>query len=143
MTTKEYLSQVRKLNKMINGRLQDLEDMRQLAESVSSKQPVADLVISSGRKDRLESIVVKIIDAERDIDEMVCRYIDKRALIVGQIEELDVEEFSVLRLRFIDGWDADKISSELKYSERQTYRLCRKAMNSFEAKYGDTYKVVS
>ena len=140
MTTKEYLSQVRKLNKMINGRLQDLEDMRQLAESVSSKQPVADLVISSGRKDRLESIIVKIIDAERDIDAMVERYIDKRSLIVGQIEELDAEEFSVLRLRFIDGWDADKISGELKYSERQTYRIYRRALHSFEEKYGETYK---
>lgn len=140
MTTKEYLSQVRKLNKMINGRLQDLEDMRQLAESVSSKQPVADLVISSGRKDRLESIIVKIIDAERDIDAMVERYIDKRSLIVGQIEELDAEEFSVLRLRFIDGWDADRISGELKYSERQTYRIYRRAMHSFEEKYGETYK---
>ena len=140
MTTKEYLSQVRKLNKMINGRLQDLEDMRQLAESVSSKQPVADLVISSGRKDRLESIIVKIIDAERDIDAMVERYIDKRSLIVGQIEELDAEEFRVLRLRFIDGWDADKISGELKYSERQTYRIYRRALHSFEEKYGETYK---
>ena len=143
MTTKEYLSQVKKLDKMINGRLRDLEDMKDLAVSISSKRPVADLVISSGRKDRLESIVVKILDAESEIDAMVDKYIDQRSVIVDQIESLDIKEFSVLRMKFIDGWGADKILEQLNkddiYSERQMYRICNKAMDIFEKKYGKTY----
>lgn len=144
MTTDEYLSQIRKLNKVIEDSLEDLDDMRRLAESVSSKRPVADLVISSGKKDRLETIIVKILDKEVDIERVIESYIEKREAIIKQLQELDLMEYNVLRMRFINGLRFGRVLELLneseKCSERQMYRIYDSGMKNFKAKFGETYK---
>lgn len=144
MTTDEYLSQIRKLNKVIEDSLEDLDDMRRLAESVSSKRPVSDLVISSGKKDRLETIIVKILDKEADIERIIESYIEKREAIIKQLQELDLMEYNVLRMRFINGLRFGRVLELLneseKCSERQMYRIYDNGMKNFKAKFGETYK---
>lgn len=143
MTTKDYLGQVQKLNKMLQDRQSDLEELEGIAESVSSMKYSKDLVISSGRQDRLENIVIRILEVEDDVSRLIDAYITKKNAIVTQIEAMDMDEYEVLRLRFIDCKPFKEIHEKLddRYgcSERHVYRLYNKALNNFERKYGSRY----
>lgn len=139
MTTEMYLSQIRKLDKMINNRLAEIDDLRSLAENVSSRQIVSDLVQSSGKQDKLEKIIVKIIDAENEVDALVDRYVDKRKEIMDRIESMEYRHYDILYMRFIDGYTFSVIAEEMAASERQVYRWFEKAIAEFEHKYGKRY----
>lgn len=147
MTTKQYLMQIIKLSRMIEDRIDDLDELRVLAENISSKRPVSDLVISSGSKDRIEKLIADIIDTENDLRVIVKKYLDKRRTITSQIEDdcLSVEEYRVLRLRYINGYIFPKILEEMnkddiQVSESTMYRTHNRAIEKFEKRFGQTYK---
>lgn len=144
MTTKEYLSQIQKLNKMVRGRQEDLEELVDIAQSVTSIRPVSDLVISSGHKDRLSDLIVKIVDAEIEYEKLIDKYLAKKSTIVNQIEKLEISEFNILRLRFVSGFKFSRVLEELNKedicSERKMYRTYNRALRNFEKEFGKTYK---
>ena len=140
MTTVQYLSQIRKLDKMINNRLKEIDELRIMAENVSSMKLVSDVVKTSGRTDQLERIVVKIIDAEHIVDNLVDRYVDKRKEITEQIESMEYVTYNVLFLRFMLNYTFSNIAKEMNGSERQIYRWYKTGIVEFEEKYGMSYK---
>lgn len=140
MTTVQYLSQIRKLDKMINNRLKEIDELRIMAENVSSMKLVSDVVKTSGRTDQLERIVVKIIDAEHIVDCLVDRYVDKRKEITEQIESMEYVTYNVLFLRFMLNYTFSNIAKEMNGSERQIYRWYKTGIAEFEEKYGMSYK---
>ena len=146
MTTKQYLGQINKLDKMIDDRIDDLEELRVLAMNVSGKLPVADLVQTSGAKDRLERLIVRILDAEKELSIVVDNYIERKKTITKQIEDdcMTAEEYQILHMRYINGYRFPQILVELKkdnvyVSERSMYRIYGQAMKKFEKSFGKSY----
>lgn len=139
MTTKEYLQQIRKLDKIIKNRIRELDDLRLSVSNLSSFQLSKDTVITSKRKDRLESLVVRIVDEENCINE----YIDKKYDIISKMEQLDIKDYDILHLRFVEGKKfediLDILNDDSECSERQMYRRYKKAMKAFEDKFGGCY----
>lgn len=139
MTTKEYLSQVKKLDKIIKNRIRELDELRLAVSGLTSVQLTKDVVVTSKRKDRMESLVVKMVDEENLINE----YIDKKYEIIEQLERLDVKDYEILYMRYVNGYSfeymLDKINEERICSERQMYRKYKTAMQHFENRYGRKY----
>ena len=139
MTTKEYLQQIGKLNKMINNKMVELAQMKEMAYSIKTMN-TDEHVMSSSDPDRIGCAYVKIEEMEQKIDKMIDDYVDKKEKIIKQIESIEDENlYDVLFLKYIAKKRFEDIAVEIEKSWRQTIRLHGAALKRFEEKYGNEY----
>ena len=89
MTAKQYLSQIKLLNLKIDQKLEEREDLMFRAMGNHSPTLTKDKVQSSISGDRMSSTVDRYVDLDRDIDQLIRKYVDKRDLIINQIQQLE------------------------------------------------------
>nr|DAW77708.1 MAG TPA: Protein of unknown function (DUF1492) [Bacteriophage sp.]DAX01424.1 MAG TPA: Protein of unknown function (DUF1492) [Bacteriophage sp.]DAY91400.1 MAG TPA: Protein of unknown function (DUF1492) [Caudoviricetes sp.]DAZ48666.1 MAG TPA: Protein of unknown function (DUF1492) [Caudoviricetes sp.] len=143
MTTKDYLNQISRLNRMINNKLTEITQLRELSCSISAIGN-EEKVISSSDPDKIGATYAKIDEMERNLDKMIDEYIEKKNLIIGQIDGIENEDcYNILFSRYIEKKTFEVIATEMKYSWRQIIRLHGKALKAFEEKYGNTYLKMS
>lgn len=143
MTTQEYLKQVIRFENMIHLKREEILRLETMACSTPPTAMNPDKVQTSMVGDRMSDGVAKIVDAERDMSEMIKSYIAQRTAIVSQIEHIgDTKSYIVLMNRYVLGKSYCEIACEphLKCSERRVKQLHRKALTDFEKKYGASYK---
>jgi DNA-directed RNA polymerase specialized sigma subunit len=139
MTTKEYLSQLWRIDKVIKNKLSEIYQLKSLACSVSVSYD-KESVKTSKKYDTISDPVSKIVDLENETTDLVNFYIDKKEHIISQIDSLsDPFFYHVLSMRYIGNKTFEDISSDLAYSKRQVLRLHDKAISDFEKKYGCEY----
>lgn len=143
MTTKDYLNQISRLNRMINNKLAEVSQLRELSRSISAVKN-EERVMSSSDPDKIGSTYAKIDEMEHNLDNMIDEYIGKKDLIIGQIDGIENENYyNILFSRYIEKKTFEVIATEMKYSWRQIIRLHGNALKSFEEKYGNTYLKMS
>lgn len=143
MTTKDYLNQISRLNRMINNKLTEITQLRELSCSISAIGN-EEKVISSSDPDKIGATYAKIDEMERNLDKMIDEYIEKKNLIIGQIDGIENKDcYNILFSRYIEKKTFEVIATEMKYSWRQIIRLHGKALKAFEEKYGNTYLKMS
>ncbi len=136
MTTQEYLWQIQRFERMITNKLDEIHKLRMILSGTSSIGNLTEKVQTSGNKDRIGSSVVKIVDMENEIDELI----DKRYEIVRQIESLpDTQMYDVLAQRYVSGREMKSIQLCGVDSLRQVKRIHAKALDCFEKTYGELY----
>lgn len=139
MKTKDYLSQVSRLNKMINNKLSEIHQLRELSVSISAIGN-DEKVQTSPNFDKIGTTVAKIDEMENNLDKMIDEYLVKRERIIAQIDTMEEESvYQVLFSRYIEKKTFEKIATEMEYSWRQIVRLHGKALQQFEKKYGEEY----
>ena len=139
MKTKDYLSQVSRLNKMINNKLSEIHQLRELSVSISAIGN-DERVQTSPNFDKIGSAIAKIDELENNLDKMIDEYLVKRERIIAQIDTMEEESvYQILFSRYIEKKTFEKIATEMKYSWRQIVRLHGKALQQFEKKYGEEY----
>ena len=139
MTTKQYLNQVRRYDRMISNKLSEIYQLKTLATSISVATD-GDRVQSSGNKDRMGNTVARLVDLERETDKLIQVYTDKRQVIISQIDIMeDMNFYDVLFHRYIEGKTFDAIADDMHYSWRQVVRIHDDALAAFEKKFGSCY----
>lgn len=139
MTTKEYLNQISRLNRMINNKLSELAELKELSKSISAVSN-KERVQTSMEQDKIGNVLSKIDEMEREIDKMIDYYSDKRMHIIGQIDSMEDENsYDILFSRYIEKKTFEKIADTKNYSFRQIIRLHGIALKQFEEKYGNEY----
>lgn len=143
METKEYLSQIGRLDRAINNKLSELAQYKELAHSVSAVKNT-ERVQSSMSYDKLGDSVAKIQELEKEVDTMIDEYVDKKRKIISQIDDMENENtYHILFARYVEKKTFEVISIEMNYSFRQTTRLHGRALQEFEQRWGDTYRQMS
>lgn len=139
METREYLEQVDRLDKMIQNKLSEIYQLKTMACSITVSTDM-ERVQSSGDKDRLGSTVVKIIELENEINDLIDELVDKKKVIVGQIESLeDTTHYHILMNRFVIHKSFDQIAREIPCSYRKATKDCADALVEFEKQFGHLY----
>lgn len=139
MTTKEYLGQISRLNRMINNKLTEIAQLKDMAASISAPQN-GDRVQTTPNFDKIGTKYAKIDEMERKIDCMVDELVDKKEKIIQQIDSMEDENtYNILFARYIEKKTFEVIATEMKYSWRQVVRLHGTALKQFEKKYGEVY----
>lgn len=115
MTIKEYLSQAYRIDQRINSKLEQVRNLRELAEKATST--LSDIPCSgNGNKQKIESVVVKIIDLEHEIDEEIDRLVDLKQEIVSLIKQVKNPEYqTLLELRYLCFRTWEQIAVEMSY----------------------------
>lgn len=130
MTKKEFLAQARGLDRLISGKLDQIESLRDLAEKCT-----ATLTGMPGNSDRSVSTVAdtvaKIVDLQieilHDIDDLVALNRE----IIRCIKTLGNTELqSLMEQRYLGFKTWEEIAVELKYNIRHIYRLHDEALEN-------------
>lgn len=139
MTTKQYLNQIDRINRMVNNKLAEIYQLKTMVCSISVSAN-EDKVQSSSDKDKLGSAVAKIVDLENEINKAIDVYVDKKERIVSQIDSIkDIMEYQVLFSRYIEYKTFEQIAEDNDYSVRQILRIHGNALVEFEKKFGQEY----
>lgn len=139
MTTKEYLGQISCLNRMINNKLTEIAQLKDMVVSISAPQS-GDRVQTTPNFDKIGTKYAKMDEMERKIDGMVDELVDKKEKIIQQIDSMEDENtYNILFARYIEKKTFEVIATEMKYSWRQVVRLHGTALKQFEKKYGEGY----
>lgn len=129
MTTKEYLSQAYRIGQRINSKLEQVQSLRELA--VKATSTLSDTYSSgNSNKQKMEVVIVKIIDLENEIDEEIDRLVDLKKDIVSLIKRVKNPEYqTLLELRYLNFKTWEQIASEMHYSIQHTFRIHDKALS--------------
>ena len=139
MDTKTYLQQISRLDRMINNKLSEISQLRELAMSVSAVKN-EERVQTTPNFDKIGTAYCKIEEMEEKLDKLIDEFVDKKNLIISQIDKIENETYyEILFARYIEKKTFEKIADEMNYSFRNTTRLHGQALREFEEKFGKTY----
>lgn len=139
MTTREYLQQIDRLNRMIDNKLSEIYQLKTLVCSISVATDT-EKVKSSGSQDKMGDAIAKIVDMEKEADNMIDNMLNVKKKIIGQIESIEnTNYYDVLFCRYIAKMTFDKIATKLNYSKMQVLRIHGDALNEFEKRFGQAY----
>lgn len=137
MDTKTYLQQIERLDRKIQNKFSEIAQLKTMATSITVAQKDVNVQTTSD-KDRMGSAVAKIVDLEKEANEMICEFIEKRDVIIQQIEKIqDTNMYDILINRYVLKKDLVRISVEMGYSFKQVCRIHGNALKEFEKMYGD------
>ena len=139
MDTKQYLGQIGRLDRMIKNKMTELSQYKDLAYGLSAITN-EERVQTTPEFDKMSGKVAKIIEIEQKIDSLIDEYVDKKNLIISQIDKIENETYyEILFARYIEKKTFEKIADEMNYSFRNTTRIHGRALREFENKFGKTY----
>ena len=139
MTTKDYLSQIGRLNRMINNKLIEIQQLRVMAANVSAVSN-EEKVQSTPNFDKMGATFAKIEEMEEKLDSLIDDKKKKKNHIIAQIDGIDNElSYVILFSRYIERKRLEKIATELNYSYKSINRYHGAALKEFEEKYGKEY----
>lgn len=129
MTTKEYLSQAWRIDRMVNAKLQQAQSLRNLSEKASAT--LSDTPPSNTpNPHRMEDIIIKMIDLEAEINADIDRLVDLKREIMRAIKAVEHEECrTLLELRYLCFMPWNDIAAEMQYSKDYMFELHRKALS--------------
>lgn len=139
MDTKAYLNQIGRLERQIQNKLTEIYQLKTMACSVTVSND-GERVQTSGNKDRLGSVVAKIVDLEHETDELVDNFVSKRKRIIQQIDGIEIDDYyHVLSMRYVGKNTFEDIAKATNWSIRKVFGLHDKALQEFEKLYGAEY----
>lgn len=100
MKAKDYLDQVEKLDTIIQNKLIERAQWKDVALGVTARSD-GERVQASGSKNKLGDAVAKAVDIEAEIDALIDRLVDVKRDIIATIEQLNTTEYDVLHKRYI------------------------------------------
>lgn len=137
MTAKEYLQQVRRMDRLINNKIAELEQLRTLATSITAATD-REAVQTSGASDKVGNVVASIVDLQAEINALVDAYVDKRKEIIAQIDGIEKQQplyYAVLHGRYIQFKKLQDIADNEGYAPQYIREQHGKALAFFERTY--------
>lgn len=135
MTAKQYLRQLRKLERNILILTEEIEQRRSSLTSTSA--PIAgDKVQTSPGGDRFADLIAALADIELQQETLTGIYHSMRAEMVNQILSLDNDmQVTVLRSRYLLGKSLRIVAQETHYSYERICHIHGEALAAFIKKY--------
>ena len=115
MKAKDYLGQLEKLDRLIENKLAEKQRWKNIALNISPNVG-GERVQSSGNKQKMADAIHRYIDLEREIDECVDRFVDKRKEIIATLEQLPAIEYDVLHKMYVQRMDYYGVADAYKKS---------------------------
>lgn len=124
MNSIAYLSQLNKINAVIECKEAEIENLYEISTSITAAIK-DDCVQKSGTSDKVGDCVAKIADLQNEIQLEIEKYLITRSEILGTISKLESRETKLLYKRYFEAKTWGQIADEMHYS-RQTINLIHK-----------------
>ena len=110
MKAKEFLSQLEKLDRLIENKLIEKEQWKSIATGTTAKFG-SERVQSSGSQQKMADAVCKYVDLEAEINADIDKLVDTRKNIIETIEMLEAEKYDLLHKVYVQGFTLDEVAA--------------------------------
>ena len=111
MKAKEFLQQVKKLDRLIENKLAELQQWKAMA-TCTTQQLTADKVQTSGNPQKMADAVCKIIEIEAEIDRYVDSLVDTKREVINTLERLNPTEYDLLHKVYVQYFTFDEVAEK-------------------------------
>lgn len=111
MRAKEYLSQISKIDRIIQNKIVEMEHWKAIATSTTVSTE-GERVQSSGSKEKMADAVCRYMDMQTEINDDIDRLIDTKQEIISTIEQLNVDEYDVLHKIYVQFKTFQEVAAE-------------------------------
>lgn len=134
MTAKKYLSEVQRLQTIIEQKQERIKEIRESASTVRGIRFDLEKVQGSGRTDKVGDSVAKIIDLETEVENDMISIIYRKHEIIEQIHALgNYRYIQLLYKRYIEFKRLQIVAAEMDFTYEYVLELHKKALKAFEA----------
>ncbi|MFV0313660.1 MAG: DUF1492 domain-containing protein [Anaerotignum sp.] len=132
MKAKEYLGQAYRIDHRINSKIEQVSSLNSLA--LKATTTLSDMPTSGSRNvQRMEEIIVKIVDMESDINNDIDVLVDLKKEISKIIQKISNLEYqTLLELRYLCFRTWEEIAINMGYSIQHTYRVNNDALKAVD-----------
>lgn len=136
-SVKEYLNYMQEADIRIKNKSVEVFQLECLATSITAPTDT-EAIKTSGVTDRVGNIVPKIVQAKKEISNMIAEFIDEKAKRIRLIETLENPlEYDVVHLHYVQYKKLTEVAAELGYSyawilevhEKSIKNLCEPYIN--------------
>ena len=132
MKAKEFLNRAYRIDCRINSKFEQLERLKALS-SASSVHYGTEAVSHTRKTDTLENNVIRIIEAENELNEQIDALVAVKQEIQQVIDLVaDADCRMLLELRYLCMKRMQDIGAKLELGRTQTYNLHKKALQMVE-----------
>lgn len=130
LTTKDYLSQALRVDCMINAKLEQIQQLRELSTKATST--LSDMPKGGNQSaNKTQDIVLKIIGLENEISKDMITLIDLKGEIINAIKNVKDPEYRLLlELRYLCFKSWNDVAAEMRYDTNSIFRMHRYALKS-------------
>ena len=128
MTAKEYLSRAYRIDQRINAKLMRISELRALAQKCTVAYG-CERVAHTRNVASLEDSVMKIMEAEKELDAQIDLLVDTKKEIEGVIERVpDADCRLLLEMRYLAMESWTEIARQMNTYRMRVYRLHDKSL---------------
>lgn len=109
MKAKDYLRQLKMLDKLIENKLAEKEQWKAMATS-TTQQLTADRVQTSGNPQKMADAVCKIIEIEAEIDACIDSLVDTKRDAIKTLERLNPTEYDLLHKVYVQFFTLEEVA---------------------------------
>ena len=136
MTAKEYLRQLWNLDREIEIKYRELEELRAQVGIKAQPDPTDNVGHSGNTSDPVSDIAVRIVQMEHRINRKIDRLINLKRKITAQIDGMENRNYRmVLTCRYVLMQTWDDVAESVGYERRQCIRIHGMALQEFARKY--------
>lgn len=118
MKAKEYLQQVSKLSKLINNKIIEKKQWKDIALGTTASSD-GERVQASSSQQKMADAVCKYVAIEQEIDEYIDEMIETRKDVIKTIEQLPATEYDLLHIIYIQEKTLDDVAD--KYNKTYSW----------------------
>ena len=132
MKAKQYLRQIRWLDNTVNAQLEQLEALRAMTTNITVNLNV-DRVQETKAHDKMEKLICKIVDLEREITDDINNLIDLKCEVMRKIDAVQGEDYRLLlTLRYLCFKTWEQIAVEMNFTFQWIHVLHQRSLYEFE-----------
>ena len=140
MTTREYLSQLKNIDKRIRDKIEEAE--RWYGISTGTGYTLKEINVQTSKKfDKMANAIIMAMQYEEESRELSVYLTKLKHHIIGQIDGMTNETYyNVLKDYYVRDMGIKDIAKKQGYSTRQITRIHESALATFEDMYYENYK---
>ena len=133
MTTKQYLSQIRILDLKINQRIEEAKSLAEIAVGLRSPELKQDVVQTSHAADPVGDAMIRYLDVQKEIDNLIDQFVDLKHKIIGEIQDMTDPRYSeLLYHRYVEYMSFVEIAEVMHYEYKYVCALHGRALKLFK-----------
>ena len=132
MNAKQYLRQVRRLDNIVNAKLEQVEMLMAMTTRMTANL-TTDKVQESNIPDKISTLICKIVDLEKEITNDIDKLIDLKIEIMRKIDSIQNDNYRLLlTLRYLNFKSWEQIAVEMGFTFQWVHELHKRALIEFE-----------
>lgn len=100
MNAKDFLRQIKKLDRLIENKLIEIQRWKDIANNTTANL-TGERVQSSGNPQKIADAICRYIDLEREINQDIDKLVDAKKDVISVIEQLNATEYDIIHKIYV------------------------------------------